>query len=196
VNASASSLDREVEVQSEIQKVRRFSHYARVVCSAIFGFGLVGISFMLILAALGLFLPQVHAVTTAQAMTPQLKLWMTLLSGVTVGVMLAGVYQLYRLFGNLATGAIYTTENVRRVRSLGLLSLLWAGLAIAIPSALFVLDFQDASIPQALLVFPWAEALNSAVSAGLLLLVSWIMDVGLHAKDHADALQRDADLVI
>jgi hypothetical protein len=45
-------------------------------------------------------------------------------------------------------------------------------------------------------VFPWSEALSSAVSAGLLLLVSWIMDVGLHAKDHADALQRDADLVI
>ncbi len=50
--------------------------------------------------------------------------------------MLAGVYQLYRLFGNLAAGAIYTPENVRRVRHLGLLSLLSAVLAIAIPFAL------------------------------------------------------------
>jgi hypothetical protein len=96
----------------------------------------------------------------------------------------------------MAAGAIYTPENVRRVRRLGLLSLLSAVLAIAIPFILFVLDFQDASLPESLLVFPWAESLSSAVSAGLLLLVSWIMDVGLHAKDHADALQRDADLVI
>jgi hypothetical protein len=196
VNASASSLDREVEVQSEIQKVRRFSHYARAVCSAIFGFGLVAIIFMLLVAALGLFFPKIHIATTALAMTPQLKMLTTLVTGVTTGVMLAGVYQLYRLFCSLAAGAIYTPENVRRVRRLGLLSLLSAVLAIAIPFILFVLDFQDPSLPESLLVFPWAESLSSAVSAGLLLLVSWIMDVGLHAKDHADALQRDADLVI
>jgi hypothetical protein len=38
--------------------------------------------------------------------------------------------------------------------------------------------------------------LNSIVSAGLILLASWIMDLGLYEKDHADALRRDADLVI
>ncbi len=199
MNASVSSLDREVEVQSEIQKIRRFSRYGRVVCSAIFGFGLVGVSFMLFLAALGLFLPKVHSATTAMATTPLLKMWMTLLASVMAGVALAGVYQLYRLFGNLATGAIYTPENVRRVRQLGLLSLLWAVLGIAIPFAFAVLvrlGALDASIAESLLVIPWPESVNSAVSAGLLLLVSWIMDVGLHAKEHADALKRDADLVI
>jgi hypothetical protein len=45
-------------------------------------------------------------------------------------------------------------------------------------------------------VFPSSQSLSSLVAAGLILLVSWIMDVGLFAKDHADALQRDADLVI
>jgi hypothetical protein len=196
VNASTSSLDREVEVQSEIQKVRRFSHFARATCSAIFGFGLVGVTFTVLVAALGLFFPKIHAATTALAMAPQVKMWVVLLTGVMAGVALAGVYQLYRLFGNLAAGAIYTPENVRRIRCLGLLSLLWAVLAIAIPFALFALDFHDASLPESLLVFPWSASLSSTVSAGLLLLVSWIMDVGLHAKDHADALQRDADLVI
>jgi hypothetical protein len=34
------------------------------------------------------------------------------------------------------------------------------------------------------------------VSAGLILLASWIMDVGLYEKDHADELKREADLVI
>jgi hypothetical protein len=196
VNASASSLDREVEVQSEIQKVRRFSHYARVVCSAIFGFGLIGVGVQLLIATLGLFVPTVHTATTTLAMSPQMKMLETLLTSVMFAVVLAGAYQLYRLFSNLSAGAIYTSENVRRVRRLGLLSLLWAVFAIAIPCALFALDFHEASLPSSLLAFPWPEALNSAVSAGLLLLVSWIMDVGLHTKDHADALQRDAELVI
>jgi hypothetical protein len=119
--------------------------------------------------------------------------------GVMAGVVLAGMFQLYRLFGNLAAGAIYTPENVRRVRHLGLLSLLWAVLAVAIPFAFAVLvrlGVLDASIAESLLVIPWPESLNVAVSAGLILLVSWIMDVGLYEKDHADALRRDADLVI
>ena len=82
MNASASSLDREVEVQSEIRKVRRFGRTARVVCSAIFGLGLVGVIFTLLVAVLGLFFPKIHSATTALAMTPELKMWMTLLTGV------------------------------------------------------------------------------------------------------------------
>ena len=42
----------------------------------------------------------------------------------------------------------------------------------------------------------FSELLNSFVAAGLVLLVSWIMDVGLFAKEHADALERDAKLTI
>ena len=201
MNASASSLDREVEVQSEIRKVRRFGRTARVVCSAIFGLGLVGVIFTLLVAALGLFFPKIHGATTALAMTPELKMWMTLLTGVMAGVMLASVYQLYRLFGNLAAGAIYTPENVRRVRQVGLLWLLLAALGIVIPFALAILirsGFLDstAALKSLLVSLSPSETLSFFVSAGLVLLVSWIMDVGLYAKDHADALQRDADLVI
>ena len=150
MNASASSLDREVEVQSEIRKVRRFSRYARVVCAAIFGFGLVGAIFMLLVVALGLFFPRIHSADDGLAMTPELKMWMILVMGVMTGVMLAGVYQLYRLFGNLAAGAIYTPENVRRVRRVGLLWLLLAALGIVIPFASAVLvrfGFIDSSVP-------------------------------------------------
>jgi hypothetical protein len=32
--------------------------------------------------------------------------------------------------------------------------------------------------------------------AGLVLFVSWIMDVGLYEKEHVDVLRRDAELVI
>jgi hypothetical protein len=195
VNASAPSLDRDVEVRSEIHKVRAFGRAARVVCAAIFGFGLVGVIVALLMS---LFAPNLGA--AGQLTAPQLKVWVFLNSGLVTGVMLAGVYQLYRLFGNLAAGTIYTHENVRRVRNIGVLWLLSAVLEIAIPfgsTALVSLGFFDSAAPlKNLLEFSWQQFLSSAISAGLVLLASWIMDVGLHAKDHADALQRDADLVI
>ena len=193
MNASASSLDREVEVQSEIRKVRTFGRNARVVCAAIFGFGLIG--------AVGqLFFSLLVSIPGTAILTPQMKIWGFLAAGMLAGVSLAGVYQLYRLFGNLAAGAIYTPENVRRVRNVGLLGLLWAVLGIAIPfgsAALDALGVLDSTVPSNSLVeIPWSQFLSSAVSSGLVLVASWIMDVGLYAKDHADALQRDADLVI
>jgi hypothetical protein len=103
------------------------------------------------------------------------------------------------LFGNLAAGAICTPENVRRVRNVGLLLLLWAVLGIVIPTAIVVArELIDASVPIDLdRVFPsLSELFSSFATAGLVLLASWIMDVGLYEKDHADALQRDAELTI
>ena len=132
--------------------------------------------------------------------TLQFKVCGVLVVGVVIGVWLAAVYQLYRLFGNLAAGAIYTPENVRRVRYVGLLWLLLAVLGIVIPArrSSSRIGFIDASVPIDLdSLFPsLSESLSSFVAAGLILLVSWIMDVGLYEKEHADALRRDADLVI
>jgi hypothetical protein len=190
VNASASALPREDEVQSKIGKVRTFSRYARFVCSAIFGFGLVGSVGGVLMAVFG---------STITA--PEHKAWVVLVVVVLLGVWLTAVYQLYRLFSNLAVGAIYTSDNVRRLRYVGLLSLVSAALGYAIPvgsAALVSLDFLDASFPfKSMFAIPsLSETLSTLISAGLILLASWIMDVGLYEKDHADALQRDADLVI
>lgn len=59
-------------------------------------------------------------------------------------------------------------------------------------------SFSDTPVPIDLdRVFPsFSELLSSFAAAGLSLLVSWIMDVGLYEKQHAEALRRDADLVI
>jgi hypothetical protein len=190
-----------------IRKVRTFGRAARTVSGVLFAFGLVGSVFMLIMVVMGpitgaentLSLPGLNGITTAQLATPALKVWAFIGVGLTTGVSLAFVHQLYRLFGNLAAGAIYTAENVRRVRYAGLLTLLAAVFEISIAAAsaaLVTYGFFDGSVPiNAELSFPW-KSLSSIVSAGLILLVSWIMDVGLYEKDHADALKRDADLVI
>jgi hypothetical protein len=133
-------------------------------------------------------------------LTPlQLMVCVFVIMGAVIGLWLAAVRQLHRLFGNLAAGAIHTPENVRRVRNVGLLLLLWAVLGVVIPTAIVVArGLMDASVPIDLdRVFPsLSELFSSFATAGLVLLASWIMDVGLYEKDHADALQRDAELTI
>lgn len=217
MNASASLLDREVEVQTKIGKVRTFGRIARAVCAAIFAFGVVGIAITLIAGVLGVFGvigPGAHSgmsvaglervttaeFTAAQLSTPALQVWGLLVLGVVTGVGLAVVHQLYRLFGSLAAGDIYTRENVRRLRHVGVLWVLLGLLGIVIPfmAAMFVeLGFFLPSIPSNIeLEISPPDLLGSFIGAGLILLVSWILDVGLYEKDHAEALQRDADLVI
>jgi hypothetical protein len=203
MNASVSALPREEEVQSKIRKVRAFGRNARSVCAVLFGLGLVGIVVLLFIVVRS---PAPNSGSggiygiLASPLTPlQLKVWTLLSVGVGIGVRLAAVLQFYRLFGNMAAGAIYTPENVRRVRYVGLLWLLLAVLNIVLPATLVVANgFFDAPAPIDLdRVFPsFEELLNSFAAAGLVLLVSWIMDIGLYEKQHADELRRDADLVI
>jgi len=218
VNASASALPREDEVRSKIRKVRAFGRNARVVCAALFWLPLVAIVIVPLLIVLvrtgtnvgaGVVPTDVPGPNNGdggtydvlQALfTPlQLMVCVFLILGVVIGVWLAALRQLHRLFGNLAAGAIYTPENVRCVRNVGLLLLLWAVLGIVIPAAIVVArGLIDASVPIDLdRVFPsLSEVFSSFATAGLVLLASWIMDVGLYEKDHADALQRDAELTI
>jgi hypothetical protein len=193
VNASTPALTREGEVQSKIGKVRAFSRIARFVCSAIFGFGLVACVFLVLINVLGMFLPEVGNIT---GFTPEQRLGVLPFILLIAGIWLAAVFQLYRLFGNLAAGAIYTPENVRRLRNVGFLWLLLAALGILIPIASATLLSFGFTVPEGGPAFSWQETLSSFISAGLILLISWVLDVGLYEKDHADALQRDADLVI
>ena len=218
MNASASALPREDEVQSKIRKVRAFGRNARVVCAVLFWLPLVGIVIVPLIAVIARTGMDVGAavvptdvsrpndsdggtydVLQALLTPPQLLVSVFLIVCVVIGVWLAAVRQLHRLFGDLAAGAIYTPENVRRVRNVGLLLLLWAVLTIVIPTAIVVArGLIDASVPIDLdRVFPsLSELFSSFTTAGLVLLASWIMDVGLYEKDHADALQRDAELTI
>ena len=77
----------------------------------------------------------------------------------------------------------------------------WLSILIKVAAVIILVGvngFFDASVPIDLdRVFPsFGELLNSFAAAGLVLLVSWIMDVGLYEKQQAEALRRDADLVI
>ena len=205
MNASVSALPRDREVESKIRKIRAFGRNARSVCAVLFGLGVIG-SVVLLLIVVRSQGPGpngsdggAYDILTSPLTPLLLKVSWLLGLGVVIGVWLAALHQLYRLFGSLAAGAIYTPENVRRVRYVGLLWLLLAVLNLVLPAALLVVNgFFDAPVSIDLdLLFPsFGELLSSFAAAGLVLLVSWIMDVGLYEKEHADALRRDADLVI
>ena len=218
MNASASALPREDEVQAKIRKIRTFGRNARVVCAALFWLALVGAVILpLIVVAIRAGMLITGAAPTDVAARPnifdggpydvlqalltplQLLVCVVLVLGVVLGVWFATLNQLYLLFGSLAAGAIYTPENVRRVRNVGLLSLLWAVLGVVLPTALVVaraLIDPSRPIDPDRVFAPLLQVLGAFVTAGFVLLASWIMDVGLYEKDHADALQRDSDLTI
>jgi len=205
MTASAPALPREPEVQSRIQTIRAFSRSARTLCAALFGLGLVGIvGSLLVFSFTGIQSPQSLEGTAggalASVLSPlQFRLWWDFSQGAVMGVGLAIVFQLYRMFGNLASGAIYTTENVRRVWRVGLLLLVSAALSVVLPVITLAMatGLTDGPVPKGPGVFRLVgEALGSFVAAGLVLLASWIMDVGLYEKEHADELRRDSDLMI
>jgi hypothetical protein len=197
VNASASALTRDGDVQSKIRKISTFGRGARFVCAVFYGFGLVAGVGVLIVGVLGIFSP---GKIGDAGFTAVQKMWALPMGAIFFGIWLAGIYQLYRLFSNLAAGAIYTAENVRRVRKVGLLWLLLAALGVLIPfswAGLVSLGVVEPSDPPKLdRWISWPNSVDTFVTAGMILLVSWIMDVGLYEKDHAEALRREADLVI
>jgi hypothetical protein len=108
------------------------------------------------------------------------------------------VFQLYRLFGSLAGGAIYTLGNVQRVRYVGLLLLLSAALNAALPALTLALaaTLTQGQVGVQITLDAMRQTIGSFAAGGLILLASWIMDVGLYAKEHADELQRESDLMI
>jgi hypothetical protein len=201
VNASASAFPLEDEVQSKIRKVRRFGRNARVVCSVLLAFSLFGCVISLVFIVFGpIREPKGSSGDVYAALASPFTVYARTLA--QCGFWLTAGYQLFHLFGNLAAGAIHTSANVRRVRNVGLLWLLFAVLGVVLPVTLDVarhlidglpIDFKSA-LKFAIAAF--SGLLKSFFSAGLVLLASWIMEVGLHEKEHADALRRDADLVI
>ena len=199
MNAVASTLPRADRVQSN---VRRFGRRARVVSAVLLGFGFAGVLGIFLFLAFGpnQLTTSGNGGASALLVTP---FTMYLRAAASFGFWLTVGYQLYRLFGNLAAGAIYTPENVRRVRNVSLMWLLFAVLGVALPAALDLLrqltdGSPSTSVKQVVVLAygSFAYILESLFSAGLVLLASWIMEVGLHEKYSADVLRRDADLTI
>jgi signal transduction histidine kinase len=202
------------EVETQVRNVRKFGRYGSWFCGL--GAALLAIAFIVsawnILSgptwegfsvALG-----PYRVTGDHMSSIPLKAW-SLIVVTVVFVLLGGVVlHLQRLFSHLAAGRIYTRENVRHIRQVGVLALGMAAVQLVLPAATFALieiGFIDRSLVSAtiegtlgtrnaLLLGP--ASLSGFITAALVLLVSWIMDVGRETRDEAEVMRSEADLVI
>jgi hypothetical protein len=204
MTASTSALPRKPDVQSRIEKIRDFSRRARTLSAALFVIGLVATAASVIAIALtGVPAPQrvegSPVDVLSNALPPwQVRAWWALGQAAVMGVGLAIVFQFTRLFGSLASGEIYTNANVRRVRHVGLLLMLLAPLGAVVPALTLALavNLTEAQVVVNGSFNSMGQAIGAFIAGGLVLLASWIMDVGLYEKEHADELRRDADLMI
>ena len=200
------------ETEAQIRNVKKFGRYARQFCMLI---GVVvGLSMPVSVASV---LASGHWAgtrirfgpysVTGDHLTPPVQAWSILVSTLTFSILLWGVFHLYRLFRNLEAGEIYTKANVLHIRRVGLVAMAMAVVQILFPALTFALievGFIDRNLLTianpadgngGILVFG-PGSFSGFVTAGLVLLVSWIMDVGRETSDEAAALRREADLVV
>jgi hypothetical protein len=201
------------ETEAQIRNIRKFGTYAHSA-SRIAGAFLV-VSFVLwawnIVAGSASSSVRVglgaYGVTGDHLTTLEIKAWALVVVTSIFGILFAVVLHLQRLFAHLAAGSIYTRENVRHLRRVGTLALAMAVLQLVLP--LLTVALVDSGFIDRALVTPTEPgtsgigilllgpaSLSGFAMAALVLLASWIMDVGRQTTDDADAMRREADLVI
>jgi hypothetical protein len=202
------------ETEARIRTVQKFGKNARQFCAlaaTILGLGLflnwakivVGSGF----AASGgarIQLGAFHSINVDQLASASSKIWAFVWITVALGVLLWILFHLYRLFKQLEAGSIYTKKNVYHLRQVGWLSMAAVVFQLIMPPVSLALA-QIGFIDSALVTFPASgngttlfagQSLGGLLTASLILLASWIMDVGRQVSDDAEAMRREADLVI
>jgi hypothetical protein len=193
----------EREVRGDVRKVQLFSRFARAACGlamVFMGLGLLWLMLGVLFGFRGIrvsFGP--YLIEGADFTTPFLKAWGTLFLGVIFALVFRWLGHLYALFSNLAAGSIYTKENVQRIRQVALFMLYMQGLIIVLGGISWAilkagLIDESIAIPQSFGIT--GATFVALLGPGLVLLASWIMEVGRRTQDEADDLRRDAELVI
>ncbi len=185
---------------AQVRKIRKYSGYARPVCSALAVLCVLSAGFVLSVLVGEDWSGHRWLKGAAEhfggttAMT-----W--ILASVSVGTLLWGViaWLLRRMFDNFSRGEIFHAANVREIRRIAFVVLL-----IAVKKSLVLIGVLLLSIQGRFAVEPSAlikqnippGALSLLAVAGILYLASWIMRVGLGINDEATELRRDAELVV
>lgn len=195
----------DAETADQIRKVQSFSRYARLFC-------------MLFLVMLGIMCAWTignivfgpgsstfkvdfgpYFVRGDQLTTFGVKAAALIGSAIVFVILIKGVIHLHLLFGNLRAGGIYTRENVRHIRQLGVLTLMLAVLQMVLPIVAQLL-LMTGVIDEAMVTHQphlvGTPQLPGLITAGIILLASWIMDIGRKTKEEADELRREAELVV
>lgn len=190
----------DASISPEVLKVQKFGRIARVCCLLVMGFVALGTMLLVVARIKDVPVNLGPYGVAGDPLPPILRAYAIVCFATVLAIVFKGLFHLYGLFGNFARGGIYTAENVRHIRQLGLLALAWAVLQILVPVGSAILlqaGFVDAAalarMPR--LAFGTAYA-PSFITAGLILLASWIMEVGRRTQDEAERMRREAELVV
>ncbi|HEY4213196.1 MAG TPA: hypothetical protein VGM84_17080 [Steroidobacteraceae bacterium] len=190
-------------VRDEVHKVRVFSRFARALCVL----ALVLMSVALLLGILGI-LARIHGVRMdfgpymidgSNFTTPFLQAWGILFGGLIFAFVFRWLFHLYALFDSLVAGNIYTAANVLRIRQIGLL-MLYLQVLVVVLALTSLLWLKAGFIGEASVIRqPWGITPGSfygLLAPGVILLASWIMEVGRKTREEADEMRREAEFVV
>ena len=190
----------------EIRYAKLLCRYGRIFCivlGVIFGFiGVVGIAVALFGSGSGMGIDVGSYVLRGEALaTPAARLWAVCVVLAMFGLLFTGLRFMFVLFGNLERGEIFTETNVKLLRNLAWVALTGAALQGAIPLTSRLLQVWNVvNVAQPRTLGDHSLGLHlvpgSIITALLLWLASWIMDIGRRTRVEAEQLRRDADLVI
>ena len=190
---------------SQVEKVRRYSVYARAACSLL----------LLVLAATAVFLAYTvlsgpgtsnakfyvgnATISADQVSGAGIKAWMLTLLAIGVALSAVIIYLLRRMFDNMARGEIFSAQNVMHLRRLAIIILAIGVLQIVMPWINGILHATGVFEPAHVVLTSGVQfpGMLTPFGVGLLIyLASWIMQVGLGVSDEAAELRREAELVV
>ena len=195
----------DTKIPVEIRRVTLFSQVARAACTVL----IVCMSIGVVAMCLGIAFGRVgdgklnlgiYSISAGQITTPALRIWSMLFIAILFVPFFKGALHLRALFVNFVRTEIYTQENARHLRQLGLLGLAIPVLASVLMAVSWVL-VQQGLVDKSLVVQPrpgvnLLSALSYFVTPLLLVLASWIMEVGRNTRAEADDLRREAELTV
>jgi len=175
----------------KLQEVKRVSRLLRGFFRFLFAMTIVSllvvIASTLMLPNDGAFFVELAGIRfSGETLTGSVRALATIAASLGLGLSLKAFYHLIRLFGLYAAGQIFTSANVRELRQIGITLMLYA--------LIWVFEFASALPAITSSVDQWAQVVSSfpmlaLVCGAIVILVSWIMDVGRE-------LREDQDLVV
>jgi hypothetical protein len=195
-----------LEKQWQIHRIRKLSVFARRLCAVFAAIYLTAATVLCAAITVPAF-PSIkmrfatYTIATDQLTTPASRVTLLLLLAPYCFLIASGLRHLYRMFDDFTHGEIYTAASVAHIRHLGMLALatavltlLWPTITL-IPLWLGIIDAQSVTrLPIIVSISP--SSFVPFMTAGLVILVSWIMDVGRHTQEEAEQLRHDDGLVI
>jgi hypothetical protein len=164
------------ESEKRLKKIQRISKVLRSICKVLLVLMICAFPFIIgeILAGSGPLL--LHNPVELATLAPSSRLVFAAIGALVIAVKLKGTYHLYRLFGNYATGNIFTTESAGQIRQLGITVLLWFGVNI-------LLDVTAIAFVRPSPTHGIQFHFDSLITGFVIIVISWFMQMGAEMRE-------------